>query len=166
MTLELSYDELLRYTDGERAKWRRWFEAQPDDVWRAPVQKEGTLADVWTLADHIFLVELRHVQRLQRKTELAEQTGVARGDAPALWDFAGRARQELRALAGAITPGDAAAPRKLQVRNGTHTLTPRKLLFHILLHEIRHWAQIATAVRNAGFPPPGGHDLFYSDALA
>jgi hypothetical protein len=33
------------------------------------------------------------------------------------------------------------------------------------LHEVRHWAQIASAVRAAGFVPPGDHDLFYSKAL-
>ena len=44
-------------------------------------------------------------------------------------------------------------------------MTPRKLLFHILIHEIRHWAQIALAVRLAGFEPPGDHDLFFSTAL-
>jgi uncharacterized damage-inducible protein DinB len=44
-------------------------------------------------------------------------------------------------------------------------MTPRKLLFHILLHELRHWAQIALAVRLAGFEPPGDHDLFFSKAL-
>ena len=44
-------------------------------------------------------------------------------------------------------------------------MSPRKLLFHILIHEIRHWAQIALAVRLAGFEPPGDHDLFYSRAL-
>ena len=44
-------------------------------------------------------------------------------------------------------------------------MTPRKLLFHILVHEIRHWAQIALAVRLAGLEPPGDHDLFFSRAL-
>ena len=46
-----------------------------------------------------------------------------------------------------------------------YRLTPRKLLFHILLHELRHWAQIALALRVAGIEPPGEHDLFYSTAL-
>jgi uncharacterized damage-inducible protein DinB len=45
------------------------------------------------------------------------------------------------------------------------TFTARKLVFHILFHEIRHWAQIATAVRNAGFPPPGFHDFLFCDTM-
>jgi uncharacterized damage-inducible protein DinB len=44
-------------------------------------------------------------------------------------------------------------------------MTARKLLFHVLIHEIRHWAQITLAVRLAGFEPPGEHDLVFSPAL-
>ena len=51
------------------------------------------------------------------------------------------------------------------VQGQTLALSPRKLLFHILVHEIRHWAQIALAVRLAGFDPPGDHDLAHSRAL-
>jgi uncharacterized damage-inducible protein DinB len=35
----------------------------------------------------------------------------------------------------------------------------------LLIHETRHLAQIATAVRNAGFDPPGQHDFFFSAAM-
>ena len=49
---------------------------------------------------------------------------------------------------------------------GFHLEGPaRKLIAHILVHEIRHWAQIALAVRLAGLEPPGDHDLFYSNAM-
>jgi len=47
----------------------------------------------------------------------------------------------------------------------TLTISLDELLFHMALHEVRHWAQIAAAVRMAGFAPPGDHDLFYSRAL-
>ena len=55
--------------------------------------------------------------------------------------------------------------RTFEVRERQWPMTPRKLLFHVLLHEIRHWAQIALAVRLAGIEPPGDHDLFFSTAL-
>jgi len=51
------------------------------------------------------------------------------------------------------------------VRQQHWPMSARKLLFHILVHETRHWAQIALAVRSAGLEPPGDHDLFYSRAL-
>ena len=42
------------------------------------------------------------------------------------------------------------------------TVLRRKLAAHILLHEIRHFAQIAYAVRVAGHEPPGEHDYFFA----
>jgi beta-barrel assembly-enhancing protease len=56
-------------------------------------------------------------------------------------------------------------PRVFIAREQERLMTSRKLLFHILPHEIRHWAQIDLAVRLAGLEPPGDHDLFYSRAL-
>jgi uncharacterized damage-inducible protein DinB len=44
-------------------------------------------------------------------------------------------------------------PRTFTVATGDFVLTPRKLLFHCLLHETRHWAQIALALRRAGLEP-------------
>jgi uncharacterized damage-inducible protein DinB len=51
------------------------------------------------------------------------------------------------------------------LQGGEYRITPRKLLFHCLVHETRHWAQIALALRRAGLEPPGSHDLIYSRAL-
>jgi uncharacterized damage-inducible protein DinB len=34
--------------------------------------------------------------------------------------------------------------------NNSLKATPRKLVAHVLIHEIRHWAQIATLCRFAG----------------
>ena len=59
----------------------------------------------------------------------------------------------------------AAAERTFHVREQDWRMSARKLLFHILMHEIRHWAQIALAIRLAGLEPPGDHDLFFSQAL-
>ena len=42
----------------------------------------------------------------------------------------------------------------------------RKIVFHVLLHEIRHWAQIAKMLRERGFVPSGNHDLLASSALS
>jgi uncharacterized damage-inducible protein DinB len=44
--------------------------------------------------------------------------------------------------------------------------TPRKALAHILLHSQRHWAQLSTLVRSAGFPSGFLGDLLLCSALA
>lgn len=41
----------------------------------------------------------------------------------------------------------------------------RKLVSHILIHEIRHWAQVAITVRQHGLAPPGDHDLLFSKSF-
>ena len=56
-------------------------------------------------------------------------------------------------------------PRTFTLQSGDYVLTPRKLLFHILVHETRHWAWVALAVRIAGLEPPGNHDLLYTKAF-
>lgn len=163
MPLTLTFDELLRYTAEERDKWRRWFIEHPAAV-DAPVHPAGRLATVGKLVDHIFLVERRHLQRLTGD-RLSDSTGLSGNNAPPLFDYGSSVRRELEQFAADLDPDIADDIRSFEVRERQWPMSSRKLLFHILLHETRHWAQIALAVRLAGFEPPGDHDLFYSTAL-
>lgn len=163
MTLAISYEELLRYTTEEREKWRAWFLRHPQAM-DAPVQPGGRLPTVGKLIDHIFLVERRHLQRLTADP-LSTETGLSGSNAPPLFDYGASVRRELEQLARTLGEDEADEIRAIEVRDRTWPMSPRKLLFHILVHETRHWAQIALAVRLAGFEPPGDHDLFFSQAL-
>lgn len=163
MSHDLSFDELLRYTSDERDKWRRWLQSHPDAM-DVPLQPGGRYPTVGKLIDHIFLIERRHLQRLTGDP-LAESTGLTGNNAPPLFDYGASVRRELEQFAGLMDEDEAKEPRTIVVREQTFTMSPRKLLFHILIHEIRHFAQIALAIRQAGFEPPGDHDLFYSRAL-
>ncbi|HEX6163750.1 MAG TPA: DinB family protein [Vicinamibacterales bacterium] len=163
MTLTITLDELLAWTAEERAKWLPWLKANPTAL-DVTVQPGGRFPNVGALIDHIFLVEHRHTLRLQGK-ELPTQSGIAPGDIDALYDYAARGREALRRYLPTLHEKDANTPRDVVVASGTYPLSPRKLLFHMVLHEVRHWAQIAAAVRAAGHAPPGDHDLFYSKAL-
>jgi uncharacterized damage-inducible protein DinB len=163
MSLSLHFDELLRYTNAERDKWRRWFMTDPDAM-EVAVQPGGRLPTVGKLIDHIFLVERRHLQRLTG-TPLSVTTGLTGNNAPPLFDYGSSVRRELEQYVADLDSDVADEVRMFEVRERTWPMSSRKLLFHILLHEIRHWAQIALAVRLAGREPPGDHDLFYSAAL-
>ena len=163
MPLTIAYNEFLRYTNEERDKWRAWFGSHPDAM-DAPVQPGGRLPTVGKLIDHIFLVERRHLQRLTGDP-LSKETGLSGSNAPPLFDYGASVRRELEHLARTLSDDAADELRTIEVRDSKWPMSPRKLLFHILLHETRHWAQIALAVRLAGFEPPGDHDLFYSQAL-
>ena len=162
--MNLSYAELLRYTQEERDKWRSWFVAHPDAV-ETEVQPGGRYPTVGSLVDHIFLVERRHLQRLTGAPP-DSKTGLSGRHAPPLFDYGASVRRELEQFASQLDDDVADEARTFTVQSGgDFVLTPRKLLFHILLHETRHWAQIALALRRAGLEPPGNHDLFYSRAL-
>ena len=163
MSLQISLHELMAWTAEERAKWLPWLKANPKAL-DVTVQPGGRFPTVASLIDHIFLVEHRHTLRLQGK-DLPTEWGVKPGDIDALYAFAARGRDAVIRYLPTLSDKDANTPRDVVVATGTYALSPRKLLFHMVLHEVRHWAQIAAAVRAAGFAPPGDHDLFYSKAL-
>ncbi|PYV21615.1 MAG: hypothetical protein DMG27_20285 [Acidobacteria bacterium] len=53
---------------------------------------------------------------------------------------------------------------ELKFPNAVGTATPRKIVIHILLHEIRHWAQIATLLRVSGLTGEF-HDFLFSPIM-
>ncbi len=161
--IALKLDELVAYTDEEREKWRGWLKNHPDAL-DVRLQPDGRFATVGALVDHIFLVEARHLARLQRRP-VPDASGVQPGDVDGLFKYGDEVRQALRAYLPTLGEDDAGTPREFAVQSGTFRMTPRKLLIHIGLHETRHWAQIALGVRQAGLAPPGNHDLFYSRAM-
>lgn len=163
MSLSITFAELLRYTNAEREKWRTWLIEHPAAM-EAPVQPGGALPTVGKLIDHIFLAERRFLQRLT-EAPLSSSTGLTGNNARPLFDYGSSVRRELEQYAEDIDPDVADEIRRFSVRDREWSMSSRKLLFHVLLHEIRHWAQIALAVRLAGFEPPGEHDLFYSGAV-
>jgi uncharacterized damage-inducible protein DinB len=162
MPLSMTYEEFLRYTMEERDKWRRFFAAHPEAM-ELPVPSPR-FSTIGKLIDHIFLVERRHVQRLRGET-LSERTGLTGNNAPPLFDYGASVRRELEQYVADLDEDVANQMRTFEVREQPWPMTARKLLFHILVHEVRHWAQVAAAVRSAGLEPPGNHDLFYSRAL-
>ena len=165
MPVSLTLPELLGYSDHERAKWRAWVMA---DVARATISLQpggGRFSTVASLLDHVFLVERRHLARLQGGTP-PDSTGVAVGDVSGLFTYADLVRADLRAYIGEL--GQAEAEERLSfsvLSGGSVTMTRRTLLVHMLLHETRHLAQITLAARIAGQAPPGEHDYFYFGRL-
>jgi uncharacterized damage-inducible protein DinB len=163
MSLSITFDELMRYTNEERDKWRVWLSSHPEAMDIA-VQPGGRLPTVGKLIDHIFLGERRFLQRLTG-VEPVESTGLTGNNAPPLFAYGYSVRRELVQFVDELDEDVADQPRTFEIRDRQWSATSRKVLFHVLLHELRHWAQIALAVRLAGMDPPGDHDLWFSAAL-
>jgi uncharacterized damage-inducible protein DinB len=128
------------------------------------VQPGGRLSTVGKLIDHIFLGEQRFLQRLSG-APLTQATGLTGNNAAPLFDYGSSVRRELQQFAATLDDEVADDLRTFELREQPWQMTSRKVLFHVVLHEIRHWAQIALAVRLAGYEPPGDHDLLFSTAL-
>ena len=158
----LSFDVLLEYTSMEQHRWRDWFEAN-QKAWELPFAAPP-MATVGGLANHIFGVELRYTQRLRDEPvsewdKLFVNTSIeyvfALGDnaRALLVDFLTNAREE-------------ELDRPLAFKTltaGTVTASKHKIASNIFLHGNRHWAQIATVVRQHGFSTQWGHDMLLSD---
>ena len=161
MNVAVSLASLLAYSDFERQKWREWLDANPSRLALA-FQPGGRFPDIASLFDHLFLVERRHLSRLEGAVP-PSATGVPPGDVAALFDYAELVRADFRAYLDALDEETAMTPIVITglQSSGDITMSRRRLITHILLHEIRHLAQIAYAARLAGHEPPGQHDLFY-----
>jgi uncharacterized damage-inducible protein DinB len=163
MSIGVELARLIAYSDHERAKWKAWAAADPSRL-NAPFQAGGRFPTIWSLFDHLFLVERRHLSRLEGAVP-PTATGIADRDWNELFEYADLVRADLRHYAEELDDTEAAhvltwtavAPAP----PGTYSMTRGKLMTHILLHEIRHLAQIAYAVRLQGHEPPGEHDYFY-----
>jgi uncharacterized damage-inducible protein DinB len=151
--------ELIAWSDHERAKWREWIAADPRRL-ALPFQPGGRFPTIGSLFDHIFLVERRHLCRLEGGTP-PTSTGVREGDWSALWEYADLVRADLSKYVADLDDAEARQTVTVVTQSGTRTMTRRWLAAHIVLHEARHLAQIAYAVRAAGQEPPGRHDIFY-----
>lgn len=159
MSVSVELRELVDYSDHERRKWRDWIAAMPGRL-EIPFQAAGRFPTIGSLFDHIFLVERRHLARLEGGTP-PDATGVKPGDWNALFEYADLVRADLRRYIADADEAEARATITVVAQSGTQTMTKRRLCAHILLHEVRHLAQVAYAARRAGQEPPGQHDLYY-----
>ncbi len=160
----LSVHELLLYTDEERGRWERWFRQNGEDLLKMPLagDREST---VGALILHIFGPELRYVQRLKNEA-LDEYRGRPCSHIDELFGFGLETRKAMRQFAQSARPEDWERVVDFGIAGRHYSVSTRKIVLHVLIHELRHWAQVARIMRERGFVPPGDHDLLMSSALA
>ncbi len=162
MSLSLTIQELLDYSDSERVRWKEWFAARPEAL-ATPVQPNGEITTAGLLLHHVFQAEDWHAQRLLGHSPVLDET-VSQNDCARLFAYGDAVRERLLNYVRAPA-ADPLAPREFGTPGRGFRMSDRKTLFFLMIHEIRHLAQIALAVRNAGLEPPGRHDLYFSSAL-
>lgn len=158
----LTLDELLAWTDEERAKWEPWFTQRPESL--SLVLKGDRFGTIAGLVGHIFEAEQRQTHRLAG-TAVPERKDPVGGTTPDLFAAGRRSRASFRDAVARLGDADWRAPLTFDTVTGPITVTKRKLALHLPLHEVRHWAQIARTVREHDLAPPGKHDLMFSDVV-
>jgi uncharacterized damage-inducible protein DinB len=164
----LTVDELFEYTEWERGKWRDRLHQHGESVLdlAAGPHGDGRFETVRDLLKHIFAAEKRYVERLTGRP-LTDHASIPSGSLDALFQFGAQSRRELKDLAAVFPSQDWDTPRDYKILSYSVNATPRKIVMHVLMHEIRHWAQIGTLLRLNGIvddfhdflgsPVMGGH---------
>ena len=160
MSITVSLEALLDYSDHERRKWRDWIAADPARL-DIPVQPGGRFPTSGILIEHMFFAERRNLCRLLGATP-PESTGLPPADYNRLFEYGELVRADFRRYVTDMTDVQADGLLTLEMIGiGPVTMSRRRLATHVLLHELRHMAQLALASRTAGLEPPGQHDLFF-----
>lgn len=157
----LTYGTLLEVTSKEHHRWNDWFLEHPT-AWNVPFAT-GPMATIGKVVLHIFGVELRYTQRLLDQEAISwdelRQTTIE--EVFALGDHA---RSQL--VQFLTTAPEKELDRVLTFQTmtaGTISASKYKIASNVFLHDIRHWGQIATALRQNGFVDQWPHDLLLSD---
>jgi uncharacterized damage-inducible protein DinB len=162
VNVSIDLADLIAYSEYERGRWGAWFAADPQRLSIA-FQPGGRFPDIGSLLDHMFLVERRHLSRLQGTT-VPDSSGIGERTVGTLFAYGNTVRVEFRRYLDALAnPAEIMTVKLPQL---SLEMSRRKLATHILVHEIRHFAQLASAARVAGEAPPGDHDLLFCPEVA
>ena len=157
MSVGLSLIELMEFTDWERSTWHDWLRGRGDKALAISVgpHGDGRIQNIGDLVKHIFVAEKHHVERLSNRP-LTDTTFVPNDSVEGVFRFGQQSRKDLRDFVEVLPVEDWDDAREFEILNKIVSVTPRKFAVHILTHEIRHWAQIATMFRlnglTGGFP--------------
>jgi uncharacterized damage-inducible protein DinB len=164
MSLAITIEELLVWNNEASAFWMAHFEANRA-LLSLPCDIGGTTT-VQEFVRHIWGVELRWAQRIAGQPPIPREEMPA-GPLEALFEMHTRANSIVRKLLedptqdwNAIVALDSPwLPQDLR------KASRRKLMAHMLFHSQRHWAQLATLVRSAGFPSGFYGDILFSAGM-
>jgi uncharacterized damage-inducible protein DinB len=164
MPVQLNLTDLMDYTEWEREKWRSLLRQRAEalSIGTGP-NGDGRFATVHDVVKHVFSAELRYVERLSG-APLTDTAAIATEDADALFRFGERSRAALRQFVERLPADGWDAMLEFPLMNSVVRATPRKVVTHVLLHETRHWAQLATLLRLHGVTD-GFHDFLLSPIL-
>jgi uncharacterized damage-inducible protein DinB len=163
MTPSLALDELLSYCEAESQRWRQWFQAN-DAALQLPLNNVALANNVLELVLHIIAVDLRYSERLLEQPITAYEQ--MERDIAKLFVAHDRAFGNLRKFLASAKDDEWRRVVEFPTRTfGILIASKRKIFIHTLLHSVRHWAQVATALRQAGHKQDWQHDFLFSPIM-
>ena len=155
----LSADEVMAWLDMTSVKWKALIEEHPEILaMPCDVMECGTVAQ---LLQHIVAVEVRYAEQLSGLPP-TEYAAIPFDSAEAIYATHERAVRMFRELLA--TDGEWDAKFDYVTRSmGPMRSSRKSVLFHAMLHAIRHYAQLATLVRQHGIKPGWPMDYLFMD---
>ena len=165
MAISLNLSDLIEYTDWERGKWHDWLRQQGNSVLAisAGPHGDGRFETVGDLVRHIFSAEKRYVDRLSNRP-LTDTASIPGGSVETLFAFGRQSRTDLKEFVKGFPAQEWDVPQEFTLMNNSLKATPKKIVVHVLMHEVRHWAQIGTVLRLNGLTGEF-HDFLFSPVL-
>lgn len=145
----MSGDEMLAWVEATSTRWHQYLKQNPH-VLSLPcdIRETHTLGES---LQHVVAVELRYAQRLHGVVETPYEE-VAFDTADAIFATHDRAVALVRQLDDRDTEFWETPIQFVTRSGGELRVTRRTIYLHMLMHSIRHYAQLATLVRQAGVP--------------
>jgi uncharacterized damage-inducible protein DinB len=158
----VGFRELLDFAQEESRRWHEWFNKNPQAL---DVKVDiATAPDVRTLVLHIVAVELRYAEWLLGE-QITPWQSISTASADSLFAASDAAYSKFRKVLESAAPElwdeMMAFPKPMEGLKASR----RKCFVHTIFHSARHWAQLATALRSAGFKQDWQHDLLFTSAM-
>lgn len=157
----LTAEEAILWNDTTSQRWRTLLEKHPEALRFACDIRESTL--VRDLLQHIVGAELRYAERLMGDpvTDYADIPKMTIEELYGVHDFA---IAKFRTLVEDDSY-DWSRELEMDTRSEGTLIAPRRaVLFHALMHSLRHYAQLATILRHKGIPAGFEMDYFLVSA--
>jgi uncharacterized damage-inducible protein DinB len=164
MNAGITFEELLVWNQETANFWKAHLEANPA-LLELPCGIGGT-ATVQEFVRHIWGVELVWAQRIAGLPQ-TDRKDMPAGPLDVLFDLHLKADEVFRrVLADPSKNWDETFTLDFAwLPPAARTFSHRKAMAHALLHGQRHWAQLATLLRTAGYPSGFNGDLLFNPAM-
>jgi uncharacterized damage-inducible protein DinB len=153
----LTAQDLIAWNEKTATNWQRLLTSHPELLTRTcDIAGTKTVAE---LLQHIVAVELRYAERLA-DLPVSDYANIPFGTVESLYATHDRAVAIFQQLLASEINWD--EPLEFTTRTmGSARSTRKTIFFHALLHGIRHYAQLASLVRQHGVKPDWPMDYLF-----